>query len=38
VTATDKQGGAATIAYSFIVEVIDITAPNLDYSGSGYIH
>jgi hypothetical protein len=33
VTATDKQGGAATIAYSFIVEVIDITAPNLDYSG-----
>ena len=33
VSATDKQGGAAVVGYLFIVEVNDITAPVLDYSG-----
>ena len=33
VTATDKQGGAGTIGYTFVVFVMDITSPNFDYSG-----
>jgi len=32
VTAKDKQGGATKIGFKFIVEVIDVTPPEFDYS------